>query len=930
MSKKSNLDIELIKRIQTLSTKEEKIYANLEPSEKNVVTDFAKECIQVMSEIVSDVKEAGVEELEQKLKRIKQLKTYISKANLGKKEKQTLLSNADKITNGLKKGLSAKNGLLKKTSSALGSLAERLADEGTMQRMFGDDEAGKVLTFIGQTAVGVGKYTSSKVKNTLNKAKNTKAALKRDAKSLLNKAKKIIPPKGDAPKSSPVSNPLARGPKSKSGLSVSKSIQKMNGILSEIGKDVNQILSLMKKSEKARSRFQIMKSSIMRGGEYFLEGAKSVGSKIGKGARAAGSMALKGIRGATSLITSGARSLLTMIGPLLSTFIGTLAPLLLSVTAFLGPILLVALGAGALFLITKSDWFKKLMEKLMEPVADAVVNSGVGKDAAKTVNVPGLGNTLEGIDAADRSWAENQGWKATSLFVDNSLIEGSNKIYRFRDKKEELEEEMASIKKGGGIFTSENTPDEQKAIEDNMFTEDGKLTEYHRLSFLAEQNEIAALMSAREMQRKVQLESKARTSSERTEKEFRQEMIFTANKDREQISRMKGGLMREEQALRSSGNIEKADFLVKQIQNIGAEEQKLFELIEKFRNPAENLNDAVTDLNQILSSMAERLSVDRGDTNLQQFTGLYRKFDGGFADAKVGPIPGEKTKAPGISVPSTFAPDRDTTQVQNETIEERFRQTANIEAQSTNNQVPQGSTYGEQTSSNMEYSGELIANDGDVQSGNIRVKMSDGTTSLANIYDKSSMRGQAFGGGGTHPGTLALAGAIQRNLGGRLNRFTAFNDEYHQRSDKTRRSKHRMGLALDFTLNSPGDAQQASSLVQKLLKQAGATGKVNNEYANITPGWTGNHIHVNFASNEDANKFLQFFQGTNSQSPPQPISTATSVPNSGGMELMTRANQGVTAEVNSVSIYNIIEQKQSKVIKTGTGGGHTQVSSGPS
>ncbi|KQO73452.1 phage tail tape measure protein [Methylobacterium sp. Leaf89] len=116
---------------------------------------------------------------------------------------------------------------------------------------------------------------------------------------------------------------------------------------------------------------------------------------------------------------------------------------------------------------------------------------------------------------------------------------------------------------------------------------------------------------------------------------------------------------------------------------------------------------------------------------------------------------------------------------------------------------------------------------------------------------------QATGGGSHAAGLSALARSIQDGgIAGGLNRFTAFNDQYHQ----GRRSKHNEGLASDFTLNDPSKSAEAAEQVRQRLRAAGLPDnafKVIDEYRNPSGHATGGHVHVQFAGKEWAEKYRQ-------------------------------------------------------------------------
>lgn len=140
---------------------------------------------------------------------------------------------------------------------------------------------------------------------------------------------------------------------------------------------------------------------------------------------------------------------------------------------------------------------------------------------------------------------------------------------------------------------------------------------------------------------------------------------------------------------------------------------------------------------------------------------------------------------------------------------------------------------------------------------------------------------EAIAGGGTKEGTFALGHAIEKNVEG-FKYFTAFDDAYHRSAGyqakkraagKSIYSPHNAGRALDFTLKDPTKSAQASQQVKDILAQAGVQGRVIDEYKIKTAGGTGGHIHVDFKSDADAEKFKQFMLGASQTS--KAVATAT-------------------------------------------------------
>jgi hypothetical protein len=114
-----------------------------------------------------------------------------------------------------------------------------------------------------------------------------------------------------------------------------------------------------------------------------------------------------------------------------------------------------------------------------------------------------------------------------------------------------------------------------------------------------------------------------------------------------------------------------------------------------------------------------------------------------------------------------------------------------------------------------------------------------GGRDLSNLRIKSS---EATAGGESNPALIELANAIQNKLGGDLKYFSAFNDKYHQGLDRD--SAHKTGNALDFTLTDPKQAATVASMIQSMP----GVKKVINEYANLSSGGTGGHIHAEISA----------------------------------------------------------------------------------
>ena len=130
-------------------------------------------------------------------------------------------------------------------------------------------------------------------------------------------------------------------------------------------------------------------------------------------------------------------------------------------------------------------------------------------------------------------------------------------------------------------------------------------------------------------------------------------------------------------------------------------------------------------------------------------------------------------------------------------------------------------------------------------------------------------KGQAVAGGKTQSATFGLAQVIQNMLGEQLKYFSAFDDAYHNSASykakkiaagKNPSSVHQTGRALDVVLQPQFTklSGQIEKQIKDIGKLAGVTISTLNEYRVKTAGGTGGHIHVNFKSQADADKFQTF------------------------------------------------------------------------
>ena len=107
-----------------------------------------------------------------------------------------------------------------------------------------------------------------------------------------------------------------------------------------------------------------------------------------------------------------------------------------------------------------------------------------------------------------------------------------------------------------------------------------------------------------------------------------------------------------------------------------------------------------------------------------------------------------------------------------------------------------------------------------------------------------------------NPALIELANKIQNEIPG-FAYFSAFNDQYHQKSKDTQQSNHKKGLALDFALSEVPDKQGWDNLSDMLTRMNAK--HIKNEYADPSTGATGGHIHA-----EVSGKTQGMFKGPDS------------------------------------------------------------------
>jgi len=132
-----------------------------------------------------------------------------------------------------------------------------------------------------------------------------------------------------------------------------------------------------------------------------------------------------------------------------------------------------------------------------------------------------------------------------------------------------------------------------------------------------------------------------------------------------------------------------------------------------------------------------------------------------------------------------------------------------------------------------------VASGSDVATGGAGTATLTPAEMMSGLRIKSS---ESTAGGEANPKLLELANMIQGKLGGDLKYFSAFNDAYHQGLDRA--SAHKTGMALDFTLTDPSKAAQVAAMVKSMP----GVKTVIDEYAKLSAGGTGGHIHAEISA----------------------------------------------------------------------------------
>jgi hypothetical protein len=249
MPRESELNTLLRDKLYKLSSREEKIYFDLQDINSNEIkSDFAAEALRIMGEILDGITADDVGTLEEKLSRIQTLSTYVQQAKIRKKEKTILLNTAKKIEAAIKKDLANKNNILNSASSMMDNLSDRV--QGAAAMMFANDP---LINLVTKGTTAGASFVTRKIRDTVQKSNQQKAALKRDVVSLLDKNVKTpkpsgIPGAGPIPDMPSGDEPFNTQPSDGAFAATGKIVD----ILGVIAVDVKTILSLMMEENDRR------------------------------------------------------------------------------------------------------------------------------------------------------------------------------------------------------------------------------------------------------------------------------------------------------------------------------------------------------------------------------------------------------------------------------------------------------------------------------------------------------------------------------------------------------------------------------------------------------------------------------------------------------------------------------------------------------
>jgi hypothetical protein len=907
MGRKSDIQRILSEKLDKLRTREEKTQIEVDAlvsGKKNPVkSDFGLQCVDILKDIMSDVESSGADELRDKKKRVVQLQDYIEQSNLGKKEKEKLKQVSKKVQATLSSAITKKDGILKKATDIIGSLSVDV--ESVMSSAFGNDP---ILNLLGKGLQSGGSFAARKIKDGVQrsreKASSQRQSAKKDAESLLGKATKFIP-SGGRPSGgdSPLSIPGGSGPGGggsneqfeanlqsiQDGISsILKITQDITSPIMKLSSDVRSMLGVIRKNVELATdmeeRNRLMQEEQRREMRRITDhlkmgsglGADSKGSQasedggfgitdfligemvsqllfkvVGKtwsvvkgmygvakfgtrvGMRALGIIRRGGLRqglkfarrafsmglGKAGLMT-GAKGLgkIPILGQILS-------PLLALLDGFEGASkakeMGVSKGAGFLGFLFGGSFANKIINSIFQGLTWATIGGTIG-----TFIFPGpgtiIGAVLGGLIGVIAGYI---GGEKLSKFFQSCFdwISGAF-TWAWDMIKTAWDWSIGAI------------------IKSAKWLGGKLLSAWKWVSGIAvgAWNTVTGAISDAWSWMKSAGETAWKTIEDYTGLSW--DSITTGFSQGWETAK---GYFSQAWGL-ITGTADSAWTLLSDGWNYVS--TKFWEGVNTVKEIGGNLLSPIMEGVKKLKRWFVGV-FDRFWGWVKKSSGWLGSFLGGDAPKDVVDPASESTEMPKAGdMPEASPPPAPSS----DTTAPPPPGPASGPAPAPG-PTPSSSSAGpavlDATSDFMNYGG----------AEQLRVKMTGGNTDLVDINDTSTQRGQAFGGGKTHPGVLAFASAIQTALGMKLTRFTGFNDEYHQRSDKTKTSSHRRGLAMDFTLASAGLSSAAVEVVRAIAKRAGITPYIMDEYKRKSKGYTGDHIHVNFNSEADASKFLTHF-----------------------------------------------------------------------
>ena len=172
---------------------------------------------------------------------------------------------------------------------------------------------------------------------------------------------------------------------------------------------------------------------------------------------------------------------------------------------------------------------------------------------------------------------------------------------------------------------------------------------------------------------------------------------------------------------------------------------------------------------------------------------------------------------------------------------------------------------------------------------------------------------EAIEGGRTKEGSYAAGHLFQNMFGKNLVRFAAFSDGWHMRNRP--RSYHNTGLALDFTLKTQQQGEEAVGKIKAAMKSLGVATKdffVQLERKGVK-GATGDHVHFQWQSLAAANNFASMLKS--GKGSPEVLESLSSVGGGEGIHQSYAAEQTLQAQRAEYELQQL-QVKQEKELVT--------------